>query len=114
MITCGVCGHLNDPSAVVCAECGSDLSDSPDFFDEDDFFDDYDWMLPDRISQERQKNKKGDNMAWECPYCGTLNDDDETVCSCCDYDDDINQGWIGENYWRHRVCGEINMEIKKA
>lgn len=44
------------------------------------------------------KMKTGDNMAWECPYCGTLNDDDETVCSCCDYDDDINQGWIGENY----------------
>jgi len=42
MITCSVCGHLNDSSAVVCAECGSDLSDSPDFFDEDDFFDDYD------------------------------------------------------------------------
>ena len=44
------------------------------------------------------KMKTGDNMAWECPYCGTLNDDDETMCSCCDYDEDINQGWIGENY----------------
>ena len=30
MITCDVCGHLNNPSNVVCEECGSDLSDSPD------------------------------------------------------------------------------------
>lgn len=33
MITCDVCGHLNDPSNVVCEECGSDLSDSPDWDD---------------------------------------------------------------------------------
>ncbi len=33
MITCDVCGHLNDPSNVVCEECGSDLSDSPDWND---------------------------------------------------------------------------------
>ncbi len=40
MITCSVCGHLNDPSRVTCEECGSDLSDSPDwgFTDEDDFW----------------------------------------------------------------------------
>lgn len=31
MITCSVCGHLNDPSNMVCEECGSDLSDSPDW-----------------------------------------------------------------------------------
>lgn len=31
MITCNVCGHLNDPSNVVCEDCGSDLSDSPDW-----------------------------------------------------------------------------------
>ena len=31
MITCDVCGHLNDPSAAVCENCGSDLSDSPDW-----------------------------------------------------------------------------------
>lgn len=36
MITCSVCGHLNDPSSVVCEECGSDLSDSPDWIDYDD------------------------------------------------------------------------------
>ncbi len=30
MITCNICGHLNDPSRVTCEECGSDLSDSPD------------------------------------------------------------------------------------
>ena len=38
MITCSVCGHLNDPSNLVCEECGSDLSDSPDWgvdFDDD-------------------------------------------------------------------------------
>lgn len=38
MITCNVCGHLNDPSNVVCEECGSDLSDSIDWgieFDEE-------------------------------------------------------------------------------
>jgi uncharacterized membrane protein YvbJ len=31
MITCNVCGHLNDPSRVTCEECGSDLSDSSDW-----------------------------------------------------------------------------------
>lgn len=30
MITCDVCGHLNDPSRATCENCGSDLSDSPD------------------------------------------------------------------------------------
>ena len=27
MITCSVCGCLNDPSNAVCEECGSDLID---------------------------------------------------------------------------------------
>ena len=31
MITCSVCGHINDPAALICEECGSDLSDSPDW-----------------------------------------------------------------------------------
>ena len=31
MITCSVCGCLNDSSNAVCKECGSDLSDSPDW-----------------------------------------------------------------------------------
>lgn len=38
MITCSVCGHLNGPERVTCEECGSDLSDSPDWgvdFDDD-------------------------------------------------------------------------------
>ena len=37
MITCNVCEHLNDPSNVICEECGSDLSDSPDWGCYDDF-----------------------------------------------------------------------------
>ena len=40
MITCNVCGHINDSSRATCEECGSDLSDSPDWgnnFDEEDF-----------------------------------------------------------------------------
>lgn len=42
MITCNVCGHLNDSSNAVCEECGSDLSDSQDWgiYDDDDFDDD--------------------------------------------------------------------------
>lgn len=43
MITCNVCGHINDSSRATCEECGSDLSDSPDWgnnFDEEDFDDD--------------------------------------------------------------------------
>ena len=37
MITCDVCGHLNDPSTVICENCGSDLSDSLDWgYDFDD------------------------------------------------------------------------------
>ena len=39
MITCSVCGHLNDPSNAVCENCGSDLSDW-DIYDIDDFGDD--------------------------------------------------------------------------
>lgn len=38
MITCSVCGHLNDSSRATCEECGSDLSDSEDWgndFDDD-------------------------------------------------------------------------------
>lgn len=35
MITCSVCGHLNSPTRATCEECGSDLSDSPDW--DDDF-----------------------------------------------------------------------------
>lgn len=38
MITCNVCGHLNDSSRAICEECGSDLSDSSDWgndFDDD-------------------------------------------------------------------------------
>ena len=38
MITCSVCGHLNDSSRATCEECGSDLSDSQDWgndFDDD-------------------------------------------------------------------------------
>ena len=31
MITCNVCGHLNDSSRAICEECGSDLSDSLDW-----------------------------------------------------------------------------------
>ena len=44
MITCNVCGCLNDPSRVICIECGSDLSDSPDWdvFDDDLNYDETD------------------------------------------------------------------------
>ncbi len=41
MITCNVCGHLNSSSRATCEECGSDLSDSPDWgICDDDSFDD--------------------------------------------------------------------------
>lgn len=36
MITCSVCGCLNDSSRATCIECGSDLSDSEDWMDYDD------------------------------------------------------------------------------
>ncbi len=40
MITCNVCGHLNPDGAMICENCESDLSDSPDYggFDDDEFF----------------------------------------------------------------------------
>ena len=43
MITCNVCGCLNDSSRATCVECGSDLSDSPDWgvdYDDDLNYDD--------------------------------------------------------------------------
>ena len=38
MITCNVCGHLNDSSRATCENCGSDLLDSPDWgiYDDDE------------------------------------------------------------------------------
>ncbi|WP_296881502.1 hypothetical protein [uncultured Methanobrevibacter sp.] len=36
MITCRVCGCLNDSSNAICCECGSDLSDSEDWDNYDD------------------------------------------------------------------------------
>lgn len=41
MITCDVCGHLNSPENAICENCGSDLSDSPDWdgYDDDLNFD---------------------------------------------------------------------------
>ena len=39
MITCSVCGCLNDSSRATCIECGSDLSDSEDWMDYDDYED---------------------------------------------------------------------------
>lgn len=39
MITCSVCGCLNDSSRATCKECGSDLSDSLDWIDYDDLDD---------------------------------------------------------------------------
>ena len=31
MITCNVCGHINDSSRATCEECGHDFSDSSDW-----------------------------------------------------------------------------------
>ena len=62
MITCSVCGHLNDPSNAVCEECGSDLSDSEDWdMDYDD---------------------QGDIMA-TCPNCGEIVMEGDPYCSHC-------------------------------
>lgn len=44
MITCSVCGHINDSSGATCEECGSDLSDSSDWgndYDDNDDFEEY-------------------------------------------------------------------------
>ena len=40
MITCSVCGCLNDPSNAVCVECGSDLSDAEEWMDDELYYDD--------------------------------------------------------------------------
>ena len=32
-----------------------------------------------------------------CPYCGGIIEDDG-YCSDCGENEDVNQGWIGENY----------------
>lgn len=50
MITCNVCGCLNDSSRATCRECGFDLSDSPDWgvdYDDDDDFDDDNIIIED-------------------------------------------------------------------
>ncbi|WP_407411699.1 hypothetical protein [Methanobrevibacter sp.] len=45
MITCDVCGRLNDPERATCEYCGSDLSDSPDWdIYDDDSLDENDEM----------------------------------------------------------------------
>lgn len=40
MITCSVCGEMNDSSNMICWNCGSDLSDSIDWGNDFDDFDD--------------------------------------------------------------------------
>lgn len=51
MITCDVCGHLNDSSRTTCEECGSDLSDSPDWnsYDDNDSSDDLNYDYSDDV-----------------------------------------------------------------
>ena len=51
MITCDVCGHINDSSRATCEECGSDLSDSPDWnsYDDNDGSDDLNYDYSDEI-----------------------------------------------------------------
>ena len=53
MITCSVCGHLNDSSRVTCEECGSDLSHSEDWGNDYDDFDDGDDDLNYDYSEDR-------------------------------------------------------------
>ena len=53
MITCSVCGHLNDSSRVTCEECGSDLSYSEDWGNDYDDFDDGDDDLNYDYSEDR-------------------------------------------------------------
>lgn len=35
---------------------------------------------------------------WECPNCGEINDDDAEYCEYCGCSDDVNYGWVGEEY----------------
>ena len=101
MITCDVCGHLNSPERVTCEECGSDLSDSPDWdiYDIDDFGDDMlDFDDAEELGYVNPDDYEwGDDM-WECDYCGEINDDDTDVCENCGAVYGVNQGWVGENY----------------
>lgn len=35
---------------------------------------------------------------WVCENCGEVNDDDTHVCEYCGGSDDVNYGWLGEEY----------------
>ena len=55
MITCSVCGCLNDPSNAVCEECGSDLIDESELiamYEEDDYEDDDDEFFTNILDDE--------------------------------------------------------------
>ena len=35
---------------------------------------------------------------WECPYCGAVFDEEWEDCPECGLSEDVNYGWVGENY----------------
>jgi len=40
---------------------------------------------------------RGDKM-WECPNCGAVFDEEYEECPECGCSEDVNYGWVGENY----------------
>ena len=35
---------------------------------------------------------------WECPNCGVVFDEEYEECPECGCSEDVNYGWVGENY----------------
>jgi hypothetical protein len=85
MITCSVCGHINDSWAAVCENCGPDLSDSLDWgvdYDDDDDFDDDEVIFED-------DNDDGTS----CDF------DDEDDFDDGDFDNSEDLGYYDDSYY---------------
>ena len=87
MITCPVCGYLNPVDVVVCQDCGSDLSHSPDLvgFEEED---DYD--TDDNSNNEFTDYDDSDDITNEDDYYDDDYDDDT------EYDEDIDDDYYDD------------------
>lgn len=86
MITCPVCGYLNPVDVVVCQDCGSDLSHSPDLvgFEEDDYDTD------DNSNNEFTDYDDSDDITNEDDYYDDDYDDDT------EYDEDIDDDYYDD------------------
>ena len=95
MAECPNCGEIAEDIEYYCPRCG-EMDYGEGFYicqNCETLFDDWgeEWTCPNcAVSKGRQDYDT-------CPICGGIIEDDG-YCSDCGENEDVNQGWIGENY----------------